>query len=88
MANPVQKDEQRNVMRSNSGDARTRWSRRLSLTSRILFVNVVPLVLLGGGIIYLDSYRKQLLDERFKLCLLYTSPSPRDKRQSRMPSSA
>ena len=25
---------------------------------------------------------------RFKRCLLYTSPSPRDKRQSRMPSSA
>ena len=24
----------------------------------------------------------------FKSCLLYTSPSPRDKRQSRMPSSA
>ena len=24
----------------------------------------------------------------FKNCLLYTSPSPRDKRQSRMPSSA
>ena len=70
MANPVRKDEQRNVMRSNSGDARTRWSRRLSLTSRILFVNVVPLVLLGGGIIYLDSYRKQLLDERFKLALV------------------
>ena len=29
-----------------------------------------------------DSYRS------FKACLLYTSPSPRDKRQSRMPSSA
>ena len=26
--------------------------------------------------------------ELFKDCLLYTSPSPRDKRQSRMPSSA
>ena len=26
--------------------------------------------------------------ERIKVCLLYTSPSPRDKRQSRMPSSA
>ena len=26
--------------------------------------------------------------EEFKDCLLYTSPSPRDKRQSRMPSSA
>ena len=25
---------------------------------------------------------------RIKTCLLYTSPSPRDKRQSRMPSSA
>ena len=24
----------------------------------------------------------------FQVCLLYTSPSPRDKRQSRMPSSA
>ena len=24
----------------------------------------------------------------FRTCLLYTSPSPRDKRQSRMPSSA
>ena len=24
----------------------------------------------------------------YKACLLYTSPSPRDKRQSRMPSSA
>ena len=27
-------------------------------------------------------------DEVTKSCLLYTSPSPRDKRQSRMPSSA
>ena len=27
-------------------------------------------------------------NEQIKDCLLYTSPSPRDKRQSRMPSSA
>ncbi len=47
-----------------------RWSHRLSLTSRILFVNVLPLVLLGGGVLYLDAYRKQLLDERFKLALV------------------
>ena len=26
--------------------------------------------------------------EKYERCLLYTSPSPRDKRQSRMPSSA
>mgnify|MGYP003312550440 CR=1 FL=1 len=28
------------------------------------------------------------LPSQFSFCLLYTSPSPRDKRQSRMPSSA
>ncbi len=42
-------------------------SSRLSLTSRILAVNILPLALLGGGIFYLDGYRKQLLDERYKL---------------------
>ena len=30
----------------------------------------------------------RLLKYKFPRCLLYTSPSPRDKRQSRMPSSA
>ena len=29
-----------------------------------------------------------LLKEAFKTCLLYTSPSPRDRQKSRMPSSA
>ena len=32
------------------------------------------------------KYDLELL--HFDICLLYTSPSPRDKRQSRMPSSA
>ena len=31
---------------------------------------------------------EQLLADLHRNCLLYTSPSPRDKRQSRMPSSA
>ena len=30
----------------------------------------------------------KMLQNHTKICLLYTSPSPRDKRQSRMPSSA
>ena len=30
----------------------------------------------------------KILIEPYAVCLLYTSPSPRDKRQSRMPSSA
>ncbi len=39
----------------------------LTLTTRILFVNILPLLLLGGGIFYIDSYRAQLLSERYKL---------------------
>ena len=37
-----------------------------------------------------QSGKKQVLavGDEAKTCLLYTSPSPRDKRQSRMPSSA
>lgn len=42
-------------------------SSRLSLTSRILAVNILPLLFLGGGIFYLDTYRTQLLNERYKL---------------------
>ena len=35
-----------------------------------------------------DQFGKTTRSIIAKLCLLYTSPSPRDKRQSRMPSSA
>ena len=38
-----------------------------SLTVRILAVNVIALALLAGSFFYLDSYRTQLLKERFKL---------------------
>ena len=34
------------------------------------------------------SWRKDAYEPYKNNCLLYTSPSPRDKRQSRMPSSA
>lgn len=43
------------------------WTRRASLTARILAVNIIALGLLAGSLFYLDSYRKQLLAERFKL---------------------
>ena len=42
-------------------------SRRASLSTRILLLNIVPLALLAGSVFYLDSYRKQLTNERFKL---------------------
>jgi len=40
---------------------------RFALTGRILAVNILPLLILGGGLFYLDSYRTQLINERFKL---------------------
>ena len=38
-----------------------------SLTARILAVNLIPLMLLAGGLFFVDSYRKQLLTERYNL---------------------
>ena len=53
--------------RLRDGLERISWSPSLSLTTKILAVNVLPLLLLGGGTFYLDTYRKQLLSERYKL---------------------
>ena len=43
------------------------WSRRFSLTTRILAVNIIALALMAGSLFYLDSLRKQLIAERFRL---------------------
>ena len=53
--------------RSGIPPKRLLWSARVSLTSRILAVNVIALALLAGSLFYLDSYRNQLLTERFQL---------------------
>ena len=42
----------------------------------------------AGNVDELNLPKLALKTEEFRGCLLYTSPSPRDKRQSRMPSSA
>jgi len=56
---------------------------------------VLTAVLLGHGIEYLivsnvrpDVDWLEKLSNHFSICLLYTSPSPRDRTRSRMPSSA
>ncbi|PEQ13291.1 sensor histidine kinase [Novosphingobium sp. PC22D] len=57
-------------MASRGGDSRLNrwgWSWRVSLTARILAVNVIALALLAGSLFYIDSYRKELLAERFRL---------------------
>jgi two-component system, OmpR family, sensor histidine kinase ChvG len=46
---------------------RRRWViRGVSLTARILAVNVIVLALMAFSLLFLDSYRNQMLSERFK----------------------
>ena len=61
----------------------------LVLTFGILYI-VLSKLILPKISENLDSRKSQILEniETAETCLLYTSPSPRDKRQSRMPSSA
>ena len=63
----------------------------------ILFVKADRIRGTGGEIIEISAARKvvnkdrqgnPVFDLRPKSCLLYTSPSPRDRTRSRMPSSA
>lgn len=47
-----------------AGDLTLRWSGRVSLTRRILAVNIFALAMLAGGFFYLDSYRSRIVDSR------------------------
>lgn len=47
-------------------DLALHWSGRLSLTRRILAVNILALALLAGGFFYLDSYRTRIVDARLE----------------------
>jgi two-component system sensor histidine kinase ChvG len=49
---------------STERDLGLTWSRRWSLTHRILAVNVITLVVVALAILFLDSFRNQLLAER------------------------
>ena len=53
------------VSRTNDEQALgLKWSNRVSLTPRILAVNIFALALLAGGFYYLDSYRSRMVDSR------------------------
>jgi len=53
------------LQKSDTRRSRRRtWPTRLSLTRRILAVNIFALALLAGGFFYLDSYRTRIIDER------------------------
>jgi two-component system sensor histidine kinase ChvG len=48
----------------NRPEPAERWSGKVSLTPRILAVNIFALLLLAGGFFYLDSFRSRILDGR------------------------
>ena len=57
----------------------------------VFFVDVTDLLLVGAGDFDLASGQSNVIDNiatDIMGCLLYTSPSPRDRQKSRMPSSA
>ena len=64
----------RNIDRSMEEAAQNLGSHGIRLFRRIVFPLAMPGYIAGAALVF--------------ICLLYTSPSPRDKRQSRMPSSA
>ena len=45
-------------------------------------------IVITGNLGYISGHGPYLGDDKYITCLLYTSPSPRDQRGSRMPSSA
>lgn len=49
-----------------NADLKLSWSRRFSLTSRILAVNIFALALMVFGLFALDSFRSGLFEERLK----------------------
>jgi two-component system sensor histidine kinase ChvG len=55
------------IGRRPAGGERLTANGRFALTARILVVNILPLLIMGGGLFYLDGYRTQLINERFKL---------------------
>ena len=77
-------------MRWNLEHAFTRWGGRVLVAGVVVIALAVARAPVArfAPVVYPESPAARLAIAALTLCLLYTSPSPRDKRQSRMPSSA
>ena len=71
-----------------SRDTRSAWTRFMVSLHRPNNFKLAMLALIGLMIYQPAAWPVWILIMCMMVCLLYTSPSPRDKRQSRMPSSA
>ncbi|MEE9434170.1 MAG: ATP-binding protein [Sphingorhabdus sp.] len=58
------------LQKNEPNGLRLGWSRHLSLTSRILAVNLFVLALAAGGLFFLDSYRTRLIDENKRAAVM------------------
>ena len=76
--------EQRLKKRHNA-EKRFRFYGLASIFFALLFVLILVHNIFSKGS---SAFMKTAINVEVFYCLLYTSPSPRDKRQSRMPSSA
>ena len=60
----------------------------LSMTGRTIAESISEPTMIEGRLQWVDPQQTSLDPSILKPCLLYTSPSPRDREKSRMPSSA
>lgn len=56
--------EKPSIQGSSSRSLFVQLSNRMSLTTRILLVNAIAIIIFIGGLLFLDSYRERLLEER------------------------
>ncbi len=54
------------MARNEESQLRLRWSGKLSLTQRILAVNIFALAILAGSLFYLDSFRARIVSDRLQ----------------------
>ena len=75
----------------------TEFSARIARNTQLVIqeeTHITSVIDPWGGSYLMEKLTQDMADEAWRIieeveaCLLYTSPSPRDKRQSRMPSSA
>ena len=79
------------INQRNYDDAGKVLSKQLLRSGTSIGANCAEAIYAQSRNDYISKYSialKEASETQYWICLLYTSPSPRDKRQSRMPSSA